>query len=190
MALIKCPECDREISSQARVCPNCGYHLKSNRAERVLHKISEKKKLIAFILSVIVIAIIALCVYSNTLTPHEKLAVENCNTLKSMLKSPDSFKLYDDILIYESDDYGIIMYIPYAGSNSYGAEVQALAQFANGTDYVGDYNEKDRDDFYSDSEYNDYILIGGPYALALAQGDSEFSNLIHIDSEKIMSKID
>lgn len=25
MALIKCPECDKEISSSAKVCPNCGY---------------------------------------------------------------------------------------------------------------------------------------------------------------------
>ena len=25
MALIKCPECDREISDQAKACPNCGH---------------------------------------------------------------------------------------------------------------------------------------------------------------------
>lgn len=27
MALIKCPECGREISESADNCPNCGYHL-------------------------------------------------------------------------------------------------------------------------------------------------------------------
>ena len=25
MALIKCPECGKEISDKATVCPNCGY---------------------------------------------------------------------------------------------------------------------------------------------------------------------
>ena len=25
MALIKCPECKKEISSNAKICPNCGY---------------------------------------------------------------------------------------------------------------------------------------------------------------------
>ena len=25
MALIRCAECNKEISSSAKVCPNCGY---------------------------------------------------------------------------------------------------------------------------------------------------------------------
>jgi uncharacterized OB-fold protein len=28
MALIKCPECGRQVSSQASACPNCGYPIK------------------------------------------------------------------------------------------------------------------------------------------------------------------
>ena len=28
MALIKCPECGKEISDTAKACPNCGYRLK------------------------------------------------------------------------------------------------------------------------------------------------------------------
>ena len=28
MALIKCPECGKEISSKDKICPNCGYKLK------------------------------------------------------------------------------------------------------------------------------------------------------------------
>lgn len=28
MALIRCPECDKEVSSEARVCPHCGYPLR------------------------------------------------------------------------------------------------------------------------------------------------------------------
>ena len=31
MALIKCPECERDISSYAIGCPNCGFVKKSDR---------------------------------------------------------------------------------------------------------------------------------------------------------------
>ena len=30
MALIKCPECGKEISDKAKACPECGYELKQN----------------------------------------------------------------------------------------------------------------------------------------------------------------
>lgn len=30
MALITCPECSKQVSDQARTCPNCGYPLESN----------------------------------------------------------------------------------------------------------------------------------------------------------------
>lgn len=190
MALIKCPECEKEVSTQAKICPNCGYHLKSNATDELKQKLYLKREPVAIACGAIIVIIIALFLYTNMLTPYEKLAVENCNTLKGMLKSPDSFKLYDDILVYEDSNYGTIMFIPYSGTNSYGADVRSVAQFSNGTDYAGNYDELDRDDFYNDTAYNDYILIGAPYTFALAFGDDEFSDFTHIDSSKIMRKID
>lgn len=35
MALIKCPECEKEISDKAEVCPNCGYPINTNKIENV-----------------------------------------------------------------------------------------------------------------------------------------------------------
>jgi uncharacterized paraquat-inducible protein A len=32
MALIKCPECDSEVSSEAAACPKCGHPLKAKPA--------------------------------------------------------------------------------------------------------------------------------------------------------------
>lgn len=32
MSLIRCPECDKEISSKASSCPNCGYPVSQNQA--------------------------------------------------------------------------------------------------------------------------------------------------------------
>jgi predicted amidophosphoribosyltransferase len=33
MALIKCPECAKDVSNKAHFCPNCGDPIKINRAE-------------------------------------------------------------------------------------------------------------------------------------------------------------
>ncbi len=33
MALIKCPECEREVSSMAEACPHCGYPIKKTETD-------------------------------------------------------------------------------------------------------------------------------------------------------------
>lgn len=39
MALIKCPECGKEISDKASNCPNCGYYLQENKKIKVSVKV-------------------------------------------------------------------------------------------------------------------------------------------------------
>lgn len=41
MALIKCPECNQEISSHASHCPNCGCPIETIKAE--MRSIQKKK---------------------------------------------------------------------------------------------------------------------------------------------------
>ena len=41
MALIRCPECNREISDKATACPGCGYPLQDHTEE-----VSEKERLL------------------------------------------------------------------------------------------------------------------------------------------------
>ena len=36
MALVKCKECGKEISSSSSVCPNCGIELKSFNKSKVI----------------------------------------------------------------------------------------------------------------------------------------------------------
>ncbi len=36
MALIKCPECGKEISSQVSTCPSCGYRLKKSKVPVII----------------------------------------------------------------------------------------------------------------------------------------------------------
>lgn len=48
MALIRCPECKKQISSKAKACPNCGFPLddviKPNEEELVIEPLLEGKK--------------------------------------------------------------------------------------------------------------------------------------------------
>ena len=34
MALIHCPECGKEVSSESATCPNCGYTINKKQAQR------------------------------------------------------------------------------------------------------------------------------------------------------------
>ena len=45
MALIKCPECKREVSDRAFTCPHCGYQLRKDvsRANRLVEKEHDRK---------------------------------------------------------------------------------------------------------------------------------------------------
>ena len=33
MAIVKCPECNREVSDKASACPNCGYQINSVKTD-------------------------------------------------------------------------------------------------------------------------------------------------------------
>lgn len=43
MALVKCPECGKEVSNSAAVCPNCGYGIKKYYDEKKRKRIPTKK---------------------------------------------------------------------------------------------------------------------------------------------------
>lgn len=60
MALINCPECDKEISSSARACPKCGFDLESmrkNHIDQKYRKQNRKLVLVVFILIALIILV-------------------------------------------------------------------------------------------------------------------------------------
>ena len=65
MALINCPECGKEISDEAKTCPNCGKPLKKPKEKK---KVNKKAVIIcAVIMSIMVIGgSIGFSFYSNT----------------------------------------------------------------------------------------------------------------------------
>ena len=66
MALVKCPECKKEVSDTAETCPHCGYRLKkpisrptttyySNRASNIVERDHDMKHIGGIISGIIVI---------------------------------------------------------------------------------------------------------------------------------------
>ncbi len=81
MALIKCPECDNEVSTEAAACPKCGYVISKHTSSRLFARV-----VIGF---VVLIGIIAISTNSNksdnpasqassseTIAPSESVASE------------------------------------------------------------------------------------------------------------------
>lgn len=60
MALIKCPECSKEISDTVKKCPNCGYKLKLQREGKKRFSILNKFKWWKILIIVLIIAVVAI----------------------------------------------------------------------------------------------------------------------------------
>lgn len=62
MALIRCPECNGEVSDTSSVCIHCGYKLKSSISDiikmKVTNFIKSHKKLLIFILVIISVPLV------------------------------------------------------------------------------------------------------------------------------------
>lgn len=66
MALIKCPECEKEVSSEALSCPHCGYSLIKNKYAEKLENTKDKangfirvnkRKITIFVVSILIVLI-------------------------------------------------------------------------------------------------------------------------------------
>jgi DNA-directed RNA polymerase subunit RPC12/RpoP len=62
MALIKCPECDKEISDTAKDCPSCGFHIvqKGEKTKKVGKQMMATGCLLTFLVPVVIIIILAM----------------------------------------------------------------------------------------------------------------------------------
>ena len=190
MALTTCPECGKEVSSQASKCPECGYPFVQKKIQSQIKTwLQVKRKMIAVLIVSIAVLTGFILFQRNYLNEYEQLSLEDCRILISMLKNPDSFVLYDDILIYPDDeDYGDIVYITYGATNSFGGTVQSMAIFKEGDQYIGEYDD-DEDDFSSQREYDQFLLARLPYKYDIVI-KGNYENFIRVDADKIMNKLD
>ena len=149
MALIKCPECEREISDTVKKCPNCGFRFKRKSNKRIFF-------ILITIFIILTITGIVFLIKNNTFSPDETYAIECTEKLKNYMKSPDSFKLQNDCLVIHTDKTDNYLFIDYTSDNSYGANLRGMAVFKNYS-YLGDYDSK-KEDFEDAKEYLDLAL--------------------------------
>lgn len=63
MALIKCPECNQEISSHASHCPNCGCPIETIKAETRSIQKKKIKRVVPVLLFVVVVLLCCIVAY-------------------------------------------------------------------------------------------------------------------------------
>ena len=76
MALIKCPECGKDISNKAIVCPNCGNPISGEAisSENIRNSVTKRKPLYWVILAILLLIIAFILINSidgNELTKEE-----------------------------------------------------------------------------------------------------------------------
>lgn len=196
MALIKCPECEREISDKAVSCPHCGMPIRAvtTDSEPKANNHTKKKGAHKYaIVATVAVALIAffVAISSGSLGAEGKIALRDCETLQEMCKVPSSFEVYEAI-VYHDENYGACTYITYGAENSYGAKLKSVAIFADGR-YLGDYGDE-KDDFNSLDEYDRFLLAHMQYKLYLISGsDKEYAakcEMKFVAPDKLMKKLD
>lgn len=193
-----CSECGKEIDLNADMCPYCGCPVEEEKKENfaieeITKKVHQNKKPImigAAVAFALLLLVLIINFAGSTLNEHEQLAYQNVLELKSMMRDPDSFKLYDDMFQIEvlAEDGSVehtYTIFKYGGANGYGAITTGQAIFKDGT-YIMDYgDEPDKDDpnyleqVMTDFEINGYKLLG----------DGDSYRTIDIDIEKIKDKM-
>ena len=106
MALIKCPECGKEISDQAANCPNCGFPMNNVKgwptavpqlSDEDIEKRKRTKIAVGLIATgIIIVAVVFLipALREETLTAQEMAVKVGYNAVKKNLLNPDSMIVY------------------------------------------------------------------------------------------------
>lgn len=194
-----CSECGKEVPADVAECPFCGCPLEDDKAadnDVVNHGKNNSKKAKKIILPVAIIVILAVLVVAivnfmrGNLNEDEQLAYQNAVKMQSMMRDPDSFRLYDEMFLLKChDDDGNVEYIytifKYGGANGYGAITTDEAIFKDGK-YIMDYADEPDED---DANYMEQLGVQLDLALYMLSGDSDTWEMVDIDIEKIKKKM-
>lgn len=140
MALIKCPECGKEISDKTKKCPECGYPIKKlNKKSGTKRKIIISLIIVIGIIFIISITVIIIklsngkstqqveqqtqteIVTETPLNDYEYAAINLVNKLKDRLKNPDSLKIYSlNVRQFYKGETTYHFCIDYSAQNGFG----------------------------------------------------------------------
>lgn len=142
MALIKCPECGKEISDTIRKCPNCGYR-KKTKPDKKIFIIGGAIIALALIIGVVLMFFTR----EKPLTVLEQQAVDCITDYRAMLKNPDSLQVHD-IRWKENElvEDMIFIYIDVSGQNGFGGNNRHIIRYGikkNDIEFQGSSDDDD-----------------------------------------------
>lgn len=115
MALIKCPECGKDVSDQAPACPNCGYMLKQETVSAKKSSSYQKNRITIIIAGAIIMSVILILTYINSIpekSPFDKLKPHMLQGEESeILGTPDKTEEPDEDLDNYVDTYNNISFM-------------------------------------------------------------------------------
>lgn len=127
MALIQCPECEKEISDMAVSCPNCGYALQPTLTQTLLSigkiKFTKRMAVIAAAMAVcLMIVITALPKIRVALLPtEERWLYHAVEELRQDVLNPDSLQIKQVFAAIEVPEYEEnVLIISYTAQNQGG----------------------------------------------------------------------
>lgn len=138
MALIKCPECGKEVSDSAVMCPNCGCPINQKKKKK-LSKKSIAALVIIFLVMIIIVGGIAF--FKNNKTLGEKAVENSLQTLDKILLAPDTINIHQcvsrdftkDQDVNTNDELlhkDVMVYIHFSSSNKGGGITESEYLFA------------------------------------------------------------
>lgn len=149
MALIKCPECGKQISDKAESCPNCGYRIESTIEEKkeipstIKQEANEidKKISICYAIVAVLVVLLFICVgYSNSeyvMYPFIVAFILMYAVVKSMkIKKANTLGEWNDQ--YETEENGKVTatICPRCGSNDINISINTVGETYRGRNEV------------------------------------------------------
>lgn len=98
MALINCPECNREISDRVKACPHCGYPIGDDETDKTINSNKKKSKGIILI-SILFLMIIGVSVVGIKLR-NDKIEAERIEKERIEIEQQAKLKAKQDAIEY------------------------------------------------------------------------------------------
>ena len=160
---------------------------------------NKKKLILIMILLIVGISIISLIICQKSkLTDEERWALECVNDLKNMMNDEDSFRIEDDILIFdyidEYDERYNFTFIPYSANNGFGSRTKDCAVFNYGV-YLSNYSDEGKidEDNRENKEEVKRILTFLNSKVALEKYNcgelKDINNIQIVDDDRIKNKV-
>ena len=97
MALINCPECNKEVSDKVTICPHCGYPFSKPKEKKKV------KKTLAIVLSCVFLVVISVAGISKLIEQNN--IQQTNNLLQSSISNNDYEKLQQELLNIQTANY-------------------------------------------------------------------------------------